>query len=288
LIRDPAVPAIVRGTAASILGPYLGPRSLPALEAALADPEPLVRLGAAESLDDIADPAIRVRLAAPLAGDAVRAVRLAAGHVLSGLPAGSSVLPPAVQKAIDEYRASELGNADRPEGRLNLGGIALAKGDLAGAEKEFRAAIRLEPAFTRAYVNLADVLRQSGRDAEGERVLREVLARHAEDGDLHHSLGLLLVRSGRKAEGLEELERARALLPGNARYAYVVAVGLWDAGKKREALALLERTHRSRPADRSVLEALVSFSREASDRAAAQRWSRTLAELTGAPPSRVP
>jgi tetratricopeptide (TPR) repeat protein len=259
VLRDSTAPAIVRGTAASLLRTLLGPRSLPALEAALADPEPLVRLGAAESLDAVPDLARRVRLAAALAGDEVRAARLSAGRVLSGIPPGASAIPPAVQAAIDEYRASELLNADRPDGRLNLGGMFLARGDLAGAEREYREAIRLEPAFPRAYVNLADLLRQTNREPEGESVLRGALAAHPEDADLHHALGLLLVRTGRRAEALGELKRASALRPRDARYAYVFAVGLWDAGRKKEALDLLERTRRAHPADRDVLEALTTL-----------------------------
>ena len=49
------------------------------------------------------------------------------------------------------------------------------RGDAARAEEEIKAAIRIEPFFIPAYVNLADLYRVSGRDPDGERILREGL-----------------------------------------------------------------------------------------------------------------
>jgi hypothetical protein len=40
-------------------------------------------------------------------------------------------------------------------------------------EEELKAAIRLDPFFLRAYVNLADLYRARSRDPDGERILRD-------------------------------------------------------------------------------------------------------------------
>ena len=42
-------------------------------------------------------------------------------------------------------------------------------------EEELKAAIRLDPFFLQAYVNLADLYRARSRDPDGERIVREGL-----------------------------------------------------------------------------------------------------------------
>ena len=59
-----------------------------------------------------------------------------------------------------------------PESHLNLGLIAVAVGDVQQAEQAYKTALRLDARFSPAYVNLADLYRQQGRDQDGERVLR--------------------------------------------------------------------------------------------------------------------
>ena len=60
--------------------------------------------------------------------------------------------------------------------------------------RKCKAAIRLDPLFLPAYVNLADLYRASGRDADGERILREGLKVAPNTAMLHYALGLALVR----------------------------------------------------------------------------------------------
>jgi len=74
VIRDPKQPGIVRGTAVSLLPAHFGPESLPALEKAARDPDPLVRLGTATTLEAL-PPKERVRIGVHLLWDPMRAVR---------------------------------------------------------------------------------------------------------------------------------------------------------------------------------------------------------------------
>lgn len=100
-----------------------------------------------------------------------------------------------------------------PEAHLNLGLIALAKGEAPKAEQAYRTALRLDPAFAPAYVNLADLFRPQDRDTEGEQSLRSGIAAAPDDADLPHALGLLLVRQKRLGEALPYLQLALMLAP---------------------------------------------------------------------------
>jgi Tfp pilus assembly protein PilF len=256
---DASHPAIARATALAQLNGAI-PHSVDALGAGAKDRDPLLRLAALQSLANAPSDA-RLRIAAPLLSDPLRAIRIEAASVLAPVPA-EQMKPEqrlAFDRAATEYVASQKYNADRAEARVNLGTFYGNRGDAAKAEEEFKAAIVLDQSFVPAYVNLADLYRALGRDAQSETILRDGLQIAPKNATLHHALGLALVRLKRNDAGLDELERAAALEPGNARFAYVYGVALHSSGKTNEAIALLNKTLASHPNDRAVLEALASF-----------------------------
>jgi tetratricopeptide (TPR) repeat protein len=222
-----------------------------------------------------------VQAVAPLLGDAVRAVRIEAARALAGtdLLALTPEQQTAFGKAAAELVAAEMVDADRPEAHLNLGLLDLRRRELPGAEAEYRTALRLDPGFVPALVNLADLDRARGMDDEGAELLKKAMAIEPDNADVRLALGLLLVRRRDYAGALELLRRAHELTPDNARYAYVYAVALNSTGATREALALLERAHQRHPADRNVLTTLVSIARDNGDFAAALGHARELLAL---------
>jgi predicted CXXCH cytochrome family protein len=278
LAADATQPAIARATALADLEP--GSRSsLTALAAALRDPEALLRFGALQALGR-APLELRVSLAAPLLSDPVRIVRGEAVTVVAPVPAEQldAAQRAAFERAGAEYVETQRYNADRPEGRVNLGTYDANRGDAGGAEAEFRAALRLDPAFVPAYVNLADLYRVTARDADGERTLRTGLERVPDNAALHHALGLALVRLQRMDEALAELKRAAMLDPGDARFAYVYAVALHSAGDAQAAIATLETALAKHPDDPDILQALASFHAERGDSEAAGDYAKRLQE----------
>ena len=62
---------------------------------------------------------------------------------------------------------SDLSTAQASDGGVDVTFTVKNTGDMAGAEHDILAAIRLDPFFVPAYVNLADVYRTRGRDADG-------------------------------------------------------------------------------------------------------------------------
>jgi predicted CXXCH cytochrome family protein len=251
----------------------------------LADPDPLVRLGALDSLESLRAEQLWA-LASPALSDPVRGVRIRAAELLASAPLADR--PPADREAFAraaaEFVTAYRLNADRPEALTTLGYFYARQGNTAAAEVEYRAAMRLDPAFSAAAVDLADLYRQLGRDGDGERVLRQALVGSEQDASLHHSLGLTLVRLKRPNEALDELSRAARLDPERTRYAYVYAVGLNSAGRPDDALAVLKESLRRHPDDREALSAALAFSRQKGDSAAALEYAERLARLAPGEP----
>jgi predicted CXXCH cytochrome family protein len=285
LILDQTQPAIARASALPLLAPYMTAASEPALAAAIADADPLVRSAAPRALPAAPSRAL-IQAIAPLLGDPVRAVRIEAARALVGtdLLALTPALQSAFVKATAELIVAENVDADRPEAHLNLGLLEMRRGDAAKADVEYRTALRLDPSFVPAMVNLADLDRARGMDGQGAELLRKALAIEPDNADVLHSMGLLLVRQHDYNGALDLLRRAHQLAPDNARYAYVYAVALNSTGAHGDALALLEQTHRQHPADRDVLLALVSIARDAGNLDTALLHARELVDHYPADP----
>jgi len=275
---DPSQPSIVRASALARLASNPDRGALDAAAAHLAHAEPMMRR-AALSIFEAVPPEMRTASVAPLLRDSIRSVRLQAAWLLAPVAAsltGENLA--AFTRAADELVASLRDRANRPEERTTLGTFLAHLGHRDEAVAEYRAAIRLAPRYTPPYVNLSDLQRQAGAEADAERTLREGLAAANDDAALHHALGLSLARSGRRAEALEELKRA-AELADEPRFIYTYAVALNDAGRTGEAIATLERALARHPRDRDILFALATFHRDAGRIARALEYAEQLLKL---------
>jgi predicted CXXCH cytochrome family protein len=280
LILDRSQPAIARGSALLLLGPYASPASRSAITAAIADPDPLVRAAVPRMLPASPSRTI-VQAIAPLLMDPLRAVHIEAARALSGVD--PQTIPPEQRAALaagyQELVAAEMVDSDRPEAHLNIGLLDIRRQQPDAAEAEYRTALRLDPHFVPALANLADLDRMRGQNERGGELLRQAMAIEPNNADIRHSLGLLLVRQHDLAGALVQLRRASELAPDNARYAYVYAIALNSTGAPAQAMALLERTHQQHPTDRNVLAALVSIAQEKGDFHQALLHARELAAL---------
>ena len=280
LVADAGAPGIARATALSLLR-AAGPVAIATIEESLANGDPLIRSAALTALDS-ADPTTMMRLALPMIRDSSRTVRLEAARSLAALPAAQipAAERAAVARAIDDYRAAQLLNADRAQAHLNLGWLAIQEGDHAGAEDAYLTALRLEPMFVPTYANLADLYRITGRDGEAEPLLRRALEIAPASADVHYALGLLLVREERLDEAIEELRRATRVSSDQPHYIYVYAVAVQTAGRVEEALEILKRGLLEHPEDRELLFGAAAFSRESGDLDAAIGYARRLVDLS--------
>ncbi|HTO75895.1 MAG TPA: tetratricopeptide repeat protein [Thermoanaerobaculia bacterium] len=285
LARDSAKPAIVRGTALTLLAGENGPAPPDVIESALRDADPYVRRGAVAAAETL-EPAERVRLLAPVLADPVRTVRIEAARALVSAP--KEQLSPSdrsrFEAALSEFVDTQRLDADRAEAHVTLGALYAEQGDSSAAEAEYRKAIALLPAFGGAYVDLADLYRVQGRDGDGEKILRQGLAASPRDPGVHHALGLALVRLKRLPEAVGELKRAAELAPDDPRFAYVYGMALDAAGDAKRAMQILRAASARHPGSRSLLEALLTVSARAGDADSARDALQKLEALSPGDP----
>lgn len=262
LVGDADQPGIARATAFSLLRSPMSARHMAAVEAAIADPDPLLRMAALRVVRGFPAEA-KSRLGGAGLADPVRGVRLDAALAYAGvhdlLPAGPAR---AFGQAERELRASLALTANRPESQAGLADFELSLGNWQAAFDRYQRALAMEPRAVVTRVNLADLLRGTGDESRAETMLREGIALVEADAALRHALGLLLVRTGRPDEGLEQLEMATDAEPGNARYLYVLGVALNSMGSTDAAIELLELGRERFAGDFDIAWALATMLRD--------------------------
>lgn len=281
LSADRNAPAVARAGALGELAARMTPANIATARTALADPDPMVRIGGLDMLQNVAVSQIWP-LASPLLADPVRGVRIRAASLLAPVPTASqpSGDRASFDQAAREFITAQRANAERPEARTALADFLARRGQTGDAEMEYRAALRLSPQHATAAINLADLYRRTGRESEGEAVLRGAIAASPGDAAAHHALGLTLTRLKRPDEALAELRRATELAPDHPRYVYVYAVALHSGGQADQAMKILNKALEGHPGNRDVLSALFSFSRAAGDARAALGYAERLAIIT--------
>jgi len=216
LAGDELYPAIVRATALSLLGRYPGEESTRAFAIALADPEPLMRHTAVNSIV-ASSPEELIELVAPLLFDSMKSVRMQAAVQLADV---ADQLKPyqreALASTLTEYRKAMEYSLDFAFAGHNLGNLAARLGDAAEAEKYYRTAISIDDLFYPAKANLAVLLNARGQNDEAEALLRSILEAYPEQHDVAYSLGLLLAEMGRYPEAEAYLARAVVGMPDHA------------------------------------------------------------------------
>ena len=264
-------PAIARATAIERLGPRLDPSfdgAFNVLRRSLADSSPLVRVAAISAFAQ-SDTAVRVRMLAPLLADTIRVVRMDAARALAGV----------APVTLDESVARERFNADRPENHLNLALLLSVEQRFADAERELHSALAIDPRFSPALVNLADLFRATGRDANARELLDSALRVDSTNAAAHHALGLFFVRQKHLDQALPELERAARLAPERAHYGNVYALALGETGKRKEAGRVLEQVLSRHAFDRDALSLVVANRLAIGDTVHALKYAQRLAAI---------
>jgi tetratricopeptide (TPR) repeat protein len=286
LLRDVSQPAIVRATALSLMAGADGASLESAILEARRESDPLLRRAAARAAEAL-PPERRPAALRDLLRDPVRSVRIEAARALAAVP--ERALDPedrrARVRALDEYLAAQQLDADQPQAHVNLALLHQLRGDLGRAEAAYRRALAVGDYFVPAYVNLADLQRERGRDDLAEPLLLEARRRAPESAEVRQALGLLWVRRERPDDALVELGEAARLAPERAEYAYVHGVALQSLGRPAEALAVWTGALRRHPHHPGLLAALVTTYRDAGRFADALPYARALEAAQPADPA---
>jgi spermidine synthase len=148
--------------------------------------------------------------------------------------------------------------ADAPGVPLAHGGVRLALGDAAGAERLFRKAIR-EHDDGRARAGLAAALDQLGRAAEARHERRRAVELDGARGFRYLGQARVRARLGLHAWAEYDMRRARDLMPWNAEAHEERARLLERMGDRRRAIEAWEETARAFPANPQPLLALADL-----------------------------
>lgn len=106
--------------------------------------------------------------------------------------------------------------AERPDDagiHLQLGRVLAAEAKKEDAIAEVQTALKLEPGDTEAQRDLADLLMQSNRFPEAERLYRDLSSAHPNDAEFHNALGEVLLKERKFTEAQQEFMTTVRLKP---------------------------------------------------------------------------
>jgi protein O-GlcNAc transferase len=226
---------------------------------------------------------------------------LSAAHVLLGslyLKLGYT------DQAIRELNLALSENPKAPDAQFQMGLALYARADLEGAQKCFEETVRLDPAYSQARVNLAEMYENQGKDNEAlaqyhlaleespqdastqVRLIRALtrrqdssqalalakssLAVHPDSAPIHAELGKLLLASGDLAAARRELEAAVHLDPKPAEVHFELSRVFRALRMPAEESRELELALRSEPDNPRFHYALAERMKKEGENTAAQ------------------
>lgn len=266
LALEQAEPAIVRATAVYYLQRFEASEAVRAIAPTLVDTDGLVRATACEAIGRLVPTEApaglqqqKVHVLEPLLRDPLRHVRAEAARALAGAAESQipTALKPTFEAALAEWIATQNALTDLPGPHLNLGALHEARGDLSGAEREYRRAVELDPLFAPARFNLSTLLAGRGQLTEATQVLRAVVEHAPQNGEGWYSLGLLRAEAKDMPGAAKALARAVRLMPTRSRVRYNYALALQGIGDAERSLAELQRAHAGDREDVGILHALI-------------------------------
>jgi tetratricopeptide (TPR) repeat protein len=250
--QNKQMPDIIRASALARLANTPDQNAMVAIVRAVREPEPLKRQAAVTAAANY--PIVeRWRMLNSLLDDKHLPVRIEAARALvpilnTSFPSNLNEADIArLNKALAEYKTTQMYQAERGYSHTNLGNIALELTNLPEAEQHYLTAIDVEAIFVPAYVNLADLYRQQGDESKAQALLKQGLGVNPKAADLHYSMAMSLIRTQQKDAAVFVLAKAADLASVNSNYHYTYALLLQDRGNIGEAINAFERAFQLTP-----------------------------------------
>lgn len=165
----------------------------------------------------------------------------------------------------DHERALELithaieFNGENAAYHNSLGTVLLALGRLEDAERSFRLALDLNPAYPEAYNNLGNALQDMGRHEEAVANYENAVQLSPHYAEAYCNCGRALQVLGQRKEAIEAFQRALDLKPGYVKARRSLGEVQWELGDMDEARASFERALELDPEDEDTCVALAIF-----------------------------
>lgn len=122
----------------------------------------------------------------------------------------------------------------------------------AAAEREYRAALELDPKSQDALAGVVNIYMRAGRLPEAEPVLRKYIALDPQNSTAHVQLGRVLAATGKRDEAVAEIQQGLQLNPGDPIATRELADLLLENKKAAEAEQLLKPLVQAQPNDASL------------------------------------
>lgn len=133
-----------------------------------------------------------------------------------------------------------------------LGAMRVETGDMAQARAAYEIALKEDPAFLPARLNLARLDLREGRVEAARAALTKMLAEHRNDPAVMFELGTAEAVAGHRSQAEEWLKKAADKEKGSAKAAFAL-IDLWmNDGRGPEALDLAKSVHVRQPGDKSL------------------------------------
>jgi arylsulfatase A-like enzyme len=131
--------------------------------------------------------------------------------------------------------------------RFFLGGCYIEKQDYANAVIHLRYAVKLDPAFTSAEVNLGRSLVKTGHDNEALTAFEHVAKSEPNVMDAHVYLIVLYTKAGRTQDEIRECREVLKVLPRNFGANLSLGRALLETGDAQDAIAPLKKAMEGEP-----------------------------------------
>jgi tetratricopeptide (TPR) repeat protein len=179
------------------------------------------------------------------------------------LPGRSKSAPVAGKTKKDSISLDTPTGPPTPQLKIAMAQMCEAKGDIAGARRQYQEALKQWP-------KNVDVLRAAARTEDrvgqlplAERLYSQALAANPQHAGAHNDLGMCLARQGKLDASIREIEQAVRLEPANPRYRNNAAVVLVEMRQDQQALSHLAAVHAPADANYNMGQLLVQRHRAA-------------------------
>jgi protein O-mannosyl-transferase len=139
-----------------------------------------------------------------------------------------------------------------PEAHVNLATILRRTGQMSQSEEQYQEALRLQAINVEAHAGYGALLLQEGRANEALREFAQVVELRPDDADAHYDLGRVLGALGRSEQAMAEFSEAVRLRPDYAEAHHSLGVALASRGRFDEALVEFAAEARLEPRDASI------------------------------------